>query len=120
MRKYLHKVLEDILEVLRRMSSTLVADHLFQVRGEKETEFLEEYWAEMFHHSVSQLLLLISRSRRHIQTAILFLTTRVKRLDKYNWGNLKIVLKYPKGTKHMKLILRVDSLSVVNWWIYAS
>ena len=43
----------------------------------------------------------------------------VKSTDKYDWGKLNRVLKYLKGTKHMKVTLVVDSLSVVNWWIYA-
>ena len=52
--------------------------------------------------------------------AVSFLTTISKIPDEDNWGNLKIVLKYLKGNKHMKLTLRVDSLSVVSLWIDAS
>ena len=36
------------------------------------------------------------------------------------WGEMKIVFKCLKETKDMKLMLRVESLSVMNWWIYAS
>ncbi len=42
-----------------------------------------------------------------------FLTTRVKKPDVDDWGKLRRVLKYLKGTKHMKLILTVDDLSMV-------
>ena len=44
----------------------------------------------------------------------------VKSTDEYEGGKLKIVLKDPKGTKHMKLKLIVDTLWVANWWKYAS
>ena len=30
------------------------------------------------------------------------------------------MLKYLKVTKHIKLTLKLDSLLVVNWWIYSS
>ena len=49
-----------------------------------------------------------------------FLKTRSKRPDEDGWGKLKIVLKSLKRTKHMQLWLRVDSLLVVNLWIYDS
>jgi hypothetical protein len=49
-----------------------------------------------------------------------FLTTRVKKPDEDDWGKLKRLLKYFKGTKHMKLTLSVDSLSTIRWWVDAS
>ena len=49
-----------------------------------------------------------------------FLTTRVKLPDEYGWGKLKMLLKKLKGTKRMKLKLRVESLSVVGLWIDSS
>ena len=49
-----------------------------------------------------------------------FLTTIIKRPDEDEWGDLKRLLEYLKGTKHMKLILRVYSLLAANWWVDAS
>ena len=49
-----------------------------------------------------------------------FLTTRVKRPKEDNWGKLRKVLKYLKGTKYMKLTLTVDNLSIIKWWVDAS
>ena len=49
-----------------------------------------------------------------------FLTTIDKRLDEDGQGKLKRVLKYLKGNKYMKLTFRVDYLSVVRWFVYAS
>ena len=52
--------------------------------------------------------------------AVAFLTTRVKRPDEDDWGKLKRVLKYLKGTKHLKLTLSVDDLRLLQWWVDAS
>ena len=49
-----------------------------------------------------------------------FLTTIDKRLDEDGQGKLKRVLKYLKVNKYMKLTFRVDYLSVVRWFVYAS
>ncbi len=49
-----------------------------------------------------------------------FLTTRVKKTDINDWGKLKRVPKYLKGTKHIKLSLSVDDMSVIRWWVDAS
>ena len=49
-----------------------------------------------------------------------FLTTIFKVLDEDDWGGLKRVVKQLELTKHIKLMLRFDSMSVVNFWIYVS
>ena len=49
-----------------------------------------------------------SRSRRNIQLPVDIITTRVKFPDEDDWDNLKGVIKYLKGTKHMKFTLSVD------------
>ena len=71
----------------------------------------------MLNNLVAKLLFMISQSSRDIHMALSFITTILKRMYGDDWGKLKIVLKYLKGTKHMKLILRLESLSVVNWWM---
>jgi hypothetical protein len=50
----------------------------------------------------------------------LFLTTRVKEPDEDDWSKLKRLLKYIRGTIYMPLILRVDNLNVIKWWVDAS
>ena len=37
-----------------------------------------------------------------------------------DWRKLNQVLKYLKGTKHMKLTLSVEDMSVIHWWVDAS
>ena len=46
--------------------------------------------------------------------AVPFLTKIVKIADGYDLGKMKRVLKYLKGTKHMKLTLQLFSFSVVR------
>ncbi len=52
--------------------------------------------------------------------AVAFLTLRVKKPDEDNWGKLRRVLRYLKGTKYMKSTIMVDDLSVVRWWVDVS
>ena len=73
-----------------------------------------------FHHTTAQILYIAPRWRRDIQTKVAFLTTRVKKLDEEEWMKLRRCLKYVKGTKHMKLTISVDSLSIVKWLVDAS
>ena len=122
--KYVEKVFNDFPEVIKKSSSTPAADHLFNIRDPEETEklgkWLSEEQAQHFHHAVAQLLFLSVRARRDIQTAVSFLTTRVRKPDEDDWGKLKRVLQYLYGTKHMKLTLSVDNLQQIRWWVDAS
>ena len=61
-----------------------------------------------------------SRAHRYIQKAVSFLTTRVKHPNEYDWGKLKKVLKYLNGTRHMKLKMMVENMSLIRWWVDAS
>jgi hypothetical protein len=53
-----------------------------------------------------------------IQTAVSFLTTRVKDPDEDDWGKLIRVLKYLNRTRYMKLILSADEMNfTIHWYI---
>ena len=52
---------------------------------------LPEEQAVTFHHVTAQLLFVSQRARRDIQTAVAFLTTRVKEPDEDDWGNTKTI-----------------------------
>eukprot|EP00804_Cyclotella_cryptica_P021177 CCRYP_001489-RB/>CCRYP_001489-RB protein AED:0.45 eAED:0.38 QI:0/-1/0/1/-1/0/1/0/491 len=122
--KYVDKILKDFPQAITKTSSTPAADHLFQIRDAEEVakqeKFLSEEQARHFHHTVAQLLFLLTQARRDIQTAVAFLMTRVKKPDEDDWGKLKRVLQYLLGTKHMKLTLTIDNLNQVKWWVDAS
>jgi len=102
------------------MRTTPAADHLIQVRDEDEARPLPEEQETAFHHAVAQLLFLSARARRDVQPVTAFLTTRVKSPDEDDWGKLKRLLQYLKGTLHMPLILSADSMTMPRWWVDAA
>jgi hypothetical protein len=108
---YTSKILTNFPEPITTSCATPGADPHFTVREESKAKFLSEAQAQAFHHTVTQLLFLCKRTRRDIQTAVSFLTTRVKRPDKDDWGKLKRILQYLRGTHHMKLNLSADNLT---------
>jgi hypothetical protein len=91
---YLKSVIAEFPEMITGKAAMPAADHLFTVRDEKEARALKEERALVFHHTVAQLLFMLTRARCNIQTAVAFLTTIVKSPDKDDWGKLKRVLKY--------------------------
>ena len=121
---HIKKIFEDFPEEIGKEAATPASDHLFQVRDEEEAKeaglLLNDDRKKQFHHSVAQLLFVSSRVRRDIQTAVAFLTTRVKKPDEDDWGKLKRVMKYLKGTMFMKLKLSVENLGLIQWWVDAS
>ena len=86
---YLKNVISEFPEIITGKLATPAADHLFTIRDEKEAKPLDEEQALAFHHTVAQVLFMAARVRRDIQTAVAFLTTRVKSPDKDDWGKLK-------------------------------
>jgi hypothetical protein len=97
--KYLKNVIKEFPEVIKGRAATPAHEKLFVIRDEKDARRLSEEQALAFHHTVAQLLFMATRARRDVQTAIAFLTTRVKSPDEDDWGKLKRVLKYLNGTK---------------------
>ena len=74
----------------------------------------------MFHHNTAKLLFLSKRARPDIQTAVAFLTTRVKLPDRDDYKKLARVMKYLRATVDLSLILEADDLNVVKWWVDGS
>ena len=118
--QYIGKIFEEFPEALVRTSPTPAADHLFNIRDEEDARYLPEEQAQQFHRSVAQLLFLSTRARPDIATAVSFLTSRVKRPDEDDWGKLRRVLQYLKGTRQLKLCLRVTNLEEAHWFVDAS
>jgi hypothetical protein len=117
---YIDKVLEDFPEEITKSSPCPHNQNLFKIRDEEEAVFLPKEQAMQFHHSVAQLVILQKRARRDIQTAASFLSSRVKRPDEDDWGKLRRVLQYLKGTRSLKLRITVDDLKEARWLIDAS
>jgi hypothetical protein len=92
--------------------------HLFDVND--ECEKLDRKTSEFFHTNVAKLLFLCKRARPDIQTAVSFLTTRVKGPDTDDYKKLKKVMQYVRHTRSMPLTLEAKDLQLVKWWIDAS
>ena len=118
--EYIKTIIDDFPEEIIGIKTSPAADHLFEVRDESEARLLPEEQAMAFHHATAQLLFLSARARRDIQPAIAFLTTRVKAPDEDDWGKVKRVLAYLKGTLHMPLVLSADCLTLSRWWVDAA
>ncbi len=115
--KYLKSVIAEFPESIKGQAATPAHDKLFVIRDNDEVRQLNKEQALAFHHTVAQLLFMAMRARRDIQTAVAFLTTRVKSPDEDDSGKLKCVLKYLDGTKCLKLRLTVGSLAVLKWYV---
>ena len=76
----------------------------------------------LFHRYVAQLLLVSTRVRGDIKTAVAFLTMRVKSPDGDDWGKLGRVMRYLARCPDLPLTLEASQgiSGVVNWWVDAS
>jgi hypothetical protein len=119
---YIDSIHEDFPEEITSGAPTPHQDHLFKVRDESDPKYeaLDDEMKAAFHHATAQLLYLSQRARRDIQTPVAFLTTRVKKPDRDDWGKLKRVLKYLKSTRSMPLRIQIDSLTKPMWDVDAS
>ena len=68
------------------MATTPAAEHLFKVN--ETPTYLDEKEAMFFHHNVAKLLFLCKRACPDIQTAVAFLSTRVKHPDRDDYKKL--------------------------------
>jgi len=114
---YIDSILEDFPEI-QNTSPTPAAERLFKVC--ENGKLLSEDQAMIFHKTVAQLLFLCMRARRDIQTAVSYLTTRVKCPDEDDWGKVKRVLKYLKGTKSLRFRLSIDNIHCNRWFVDSS
>ncbi len=87
---YLRKVIKEFPEEITGVCATPAGDYLFKVCDDGKK--LNEEQAEAFHHTVYQLLFAANRVWQDIQTAVSFLTTRVRDPDEDDWKKLVRVL----------------------------
>ena len=76
--------------------------------------------ADTFHHIVAKLLYVSKRARLDISLAIAFLCTRVTRSTIEDWGKLRRLLQYIKGTINMPRIIGELSLTSLMTYVDAS
>ena len=117
--EYIKDIIKDFPEEITGTKTSPAVDHLFTVRDPSLAKALLEEQAMAFHRATAQLLFLSTRARQDIQPATAFLTTRVRSPDEGDWGKVKRVLGYLKGSLYMPLILSADSLTLSRWWVDA-
>jgi hypothetical protein len=91
---------------------------LFDVNEQQDK--LDKESAEKFHTTTAKLLFLCKRAQLDIQTAVAFLTTRVKNPDKDDQSKLYRVIRYLRDTVFMPLVLEADGTKILQWWADAA
>jgi hypothetical protein len=110
---YLEEMLNEFPDEITTTRTTPAAEYLFKVRDDAPK--LPEEQAMLFHRFVAKLVFVQARARRDLATATSFLTTRVKSPDEDDWGKLRRVMQYIKGTINMPLILSAESMTLPKW-----
>eukprot|EP00804_Cyclotella_cryptica_P012544 CCRYP_019916-RA/>CCRYP_019916-RA protein AED:0.26 eAED:0.26 QI:0/-1/0/1/-1/0/1/0/260 len=120
MSQYIREIIDEFPEQIAKSSPTPHSNSLFTVKEEESAVFLPEEKAIQFHSTTAQLLFLSTRVRKDIQTAVSFLTTRVKKPDKDDWRKIRKVLEYLNGTIDLKLRIEVKDMKVMRWFVDAA
>ena len=115
---YVEKMIEDFKYDFKKQAKTPAAEHLFKV--DENCEQLNRKMSEDFHTFVAKSLFLCKRARPEIQTAVAFLTTRVKGPDRDDWKKLQHLMSYLKYTKKLVLTLEADNLHLLKWYVDSS
>ena len=109
--KYLKKIFENFLEIIKTTQDSPVAEYRFTDHKDNNQKILTKEQAQKLHYAVTQLLFLCMMACPDIQRAVYFLAKGVQKSDKDDWGKLKRVLQYPKGTMYRTWVLSMDNLS---------
>ena len=89
MDNYTKGILDEAPADMDGVVVTPAAEHLFKVNN--DAECLDPKKVKLFHHLTAKLLFLCKCSQPDLQTAVAFLTTRVKQLDMDDYKNLQHV-----------------------------
>ena len=93
------------------------ATDLFEVGN---GELLDAKTKKEFHTFTAKGLFLCGRARLDIKQVIAVLCTRVQNANQNDWNKLVRLMLFLHSTKMDKLILTVDDLHVIKWWIDVS
>lgn len=119
MTDYIDELLKEVpTELMKGVSSTAAAGHLFAVN--EKAEKLDGETAILFHHLTAKLLYLSKRTCPDLQTPVSFLTTRVRNPDIDDWKKLGRCLRFLRDTRTDPLTLQADGSGVIRWWVDAS
>ena len=118
MKEYVKSMITDFEQHASGEAKTPAPTYLFNTRDTAEK--LSEDLAIVFHNMVARGLFLCKRARPDIQTAIAFLSTRVKQPDNDDWKKLIRLINYLHHTKDLVLTLEADDLRLLKWFIDAA
>ena len=118
MSSYIRKVIGDARPDMDGRVFTLAAANLFEVN--ETAPKLPEEEADYFHHMVARLLFVCKRTRPDIQTAIAFLSTRVRAPDRDDYKKLTRVIRYLRSCPEMNLTLEANNALVIKWYVDGS
>eukprot|EP00957_Ditylum_brightwellii_P125660 9578405-Ditylum_brightwellii.AAC.1 len=103
---FIRKMLDDLPDKFDGEAATPAANHLHEVNADGTK--LSDEDSELFHHNMAKLLFLSKRARPDIQTAVSFLTTRVREPDEDDMKKLIRVMRYLRATINLPLSLEAD------------
>ena len=115
--EYIAKIIEEFPTELDGEPTSPAANHLFEV--DENVIKLKSEQKDLFHKFVAKLQFFGKRARPDLQTAISFLSTRVREPDTDNYKKLIRLMKYLKGTKDIPLTLEANNSGCIQWWVDA-
>ena len=96
---YVDKIINELPTEMISESATPASNHLFEIRDDGDNDqLLTPELSEEFHHLVARTLFLSKRAQPNLQTAVAFLTTRVKAPDNDDRKKLSKLMKYLQDT----------------------
>ena len=110
MMPYANQIKDDFHEAIASIAPLSAADHLFQVCPNNELGLLPKEQAQAFHDSTAHILFISVRAQLELLTLVSFLTKQVRSTDEDDWGMLKLIIRYLKGTRHVKLNIPLTAL----------
>jgi hypothetical protein len=120
MKDYIEEMLAETPDDMDGEAGTPASLHLVFATQDEPGGLLDEDWSELFHHHAAKLLFLSRRARPDIQTAVSFLTKRVKAPDQDGCKKLCRTMQHLRGSIDLVLTLEADRDQILKWWVDAS
>ena len=89
--------------------------NLFSI--DEKSKLLDDDRKELFHSITAKLLYLEKISRPDIETAVVFLTSRVQEPWIDDWNKLKRTLSYLQGTIDMNRKIGFNKINAMFTWV---
>jgi hypothetical protein len=119
MQDCIEEMLAELPDDMDGEAGTPASLHLFATRDEPGG-LLDKDGSELFRHHTAKLLFLSRRARPDIQTAVSFLTKRVKAPGQDDCKKLRRAMQHLRGSIDLVLTLEADSERILKWWVDAS